>query len=95
MYVVSSQWLESSPSPSRHYPESESSRKSFKLAARVGLESDSSRTRVGLESDSSRTRVGLVELLRLESTNLLRVEKCQVFVGECSMPIIMKVAQLL
>ena len=37
--VVSSQRLESSPSPSRGYPESESSRKSFKLATRVGPES--------------------------------------------------------
>ena len=35
-HLYSSQWLESSPSPSpsRRYPESESSRKSFKLATR-------------------------------------------------------------
>ena len=34
------QWLQSNPS--RGYPESESSRRSFKLATRFGLESDSS-----------------------------------------------------
>ena len=39
MLVVSSQWLKSSPSSSRRYHESESSRKSFKLATRIGLES--------------------------------------------------------
>ena len=45
-YMIDMLWLESSPSQTRGHPESKSSRKSFKRATRVGLESsprDSSR----------------------------------------------------
>ena len=67
---VSSQRPESSPGPSRRYPESESSRKSFKLVTRVGLESSRKSfklvTRVGLES--SRKSFKLVNRVGYESS---------------------------